>query len=516
VLLFGDRKICSTIAKQLVCTDVKVFSAGPNEVSQDSSPNEDFRWVHGNIQQCEGFPGNFNVIISLDSGYLKIHCLAIVIAFNDNTVPESITDAVKRSNRVQTLTKLERTAFDENCSNNIDGTIVFLNGLTQESNPGVLRRILETALRIGEKSPTTKTIILSNNLKVADSGLESLCRHVRSIGGRFIKISSALPPMSITENGSVMMEVFDEALHESISVIADHVVLDEIFEIDQRILDIAQRLKLRTDAIGFLQEDNIHRLPHFTNRKGIFVAGAARSVLGRDESLDEVDALCSSVTAFMRKIQKGTICDVAIHRERCARCLTCFRACPFAAVKIGEHMEIVTAACEGCGICVAACPGKAIEMVSSRPTTEIETYFANDRITVSPLIVAFCCGRSAGTAINNLPEGALPLGLKVVEVPCAGRISINDILSTFEMGADGVMIFACHDGNCFSQFGNRIARHKFDVCVKMLTSIDIKPERLLFATFAANMGTDIQRTISEFESGLRILEIKAWSYISEI
>ena len=60
---------------------------------------------------------------------------------------------------------------------------------------------------------------------------------------------------------------------------------------------------------------------------------------------------------------------------------------------------------------------------------------------IAPEIVAFCCRYCAYTAADL--AGSLrvqyPANLKIVEVPCTGRLDIVEVLHTFERGADGVM-----------------------------------------------------------------------------
>ncbi len=52
-----------------------------------------------------------------------------------------------------------------------------------------------------------------------------------------------------------------------------------------------------------------------------------------------------------------------IDRERCSRCLTCLRVCPYGAPFLREgEMSISTERCQGCGICLALCPSAAIGM----------------------------------------------------------------------------------------------------------------------------------------------------------
>jgi len=60
----------------------------------------------------------------------------------------------------------------------------------------------------------------------------------------------------------------------------------------------------------------------------------------------------------------------------------------------------------------------------------------------SPEIVAFCCRHCAYTAADL--AGSLriqyPPNIRIIEVPCSGRVEIVEVLHAFERGADGVMV----------------------------------------------------------------------------
>jgi coenzyme F420-reducing hydrogenase delta subunit len=57
-------------------------------------------------------------------------------------------------------------------------------------------------------------------------------------------------------------------------------------------------------------------------------------------------------------------------------------------------------------------------------------------------IIAYCCKHCAYAAADL--AGGLrmqyPPAVKVVELPCTGRIEIGTLLESFEQGADGVMV----------------------------------------------------------------------------
>lgn len=41
----------------------------------------------------------------------------------------------------------------------------------------------------------------------------------------------------------------------------------------------------------------------------------------------------------------------------------------------------------------------------------------------------------------------------MVKVPCAGKVDVEFIMKAFVDGADGVMVAACHEGNCKANGG---------------------------------------------------------------
>lgn len=102
----------------------------------------------------------------------------------------------------------------------------------------------------------------------------------------------------------------------------------------------------------------------------------------------------------------------------------------------------------------------------------------------NPKILAFCCygsGRYLVEGIKNRYRN-----LEIVEVPCAGRIETYALVEALNMGADGVFIIACHEGNCEHLIGNIRAKKKVEYLMEILTKIGVEKERFSFFNTAAN------------------------------
>ena len=116
-----------------------------------------------------------------------------------------------------------------------------------------------------------------------------------------------------------------------------------------------------------------------------------------------------------------------------------------------------------------------------------------------PRIIAFCCDRSGYSAADMAGRLhlALPDGVEVIRVPCAGRIDAMHVLQALEQGADGVLIFACHENNCRSLTGPRIAKTRMDRVHEIMGKIGIERERLELHHVAKNQGAKFAEIIQK-------------------
>jgi len=94
----------------------------------------------------------------------------------------------------------------------------------------------------------------------------------------------------------------------------------------------------------------------------------------------------------------------------------------------------------------------------------------------------------------------IPEELDIVEVKCSGMVDIIDIVESFERGADGVMIIACHEGNCFYLSGNMRAKMRVSSAKKLLEEVGIEGERLQIFNLASNMGFGFNKVVNDMKN----------------
>jgi len=88
--------------------------------------------------------------------------------------------------------------------------------------------------------------------------------------------------------------------------------------------------------------------------------------------------------------------------------------------------------------------------------------------------------------------------VKIIRVPCTGKVDTLHILRAFEKGADGVYVVGCLEGDCHFNNGNFRARKRVEQSRRILDAIGIGGDRVqmynlsssegpLFAQFASEM-----------------------------
>lgn len=121
-----------------------------------------------------------------------------------------------------------------------------------------------------------------------------------------------------------------------------------------------------------------------------------------------------------------------------------------------------------------------------------------------PVILAFCCHYCAYAAADMAGSMRLqyPSNIRVLRMPCTGKVEENYILTAFENGVDGVMVVGCLEGGCHFLEGNLRARKRVERSKEILEEIGLEAGRVemfnlssadgpLFAEYARKMSAQI-------------------------
>ncbi len=115
---------------------------------------------------------------------------------------------------------------------------------------------------------------------------------------------------------------------------------------------------------------------------------------------------------------------------------------------------------------------------------------SRDEADLAPKIVGFCCHYCAYTAADLAGASRIqyPPNVRIVRLPCSGRIDVSTILNAFAAGADGVYVAGCLDGDCHFIKGNISAKGRVAEAKQRLCEVGIEPGRLEMFQLSAAMG----------------------------
>lgn len=107
-----------------------------------------------------------------------------------------------------------------------------------------------------------------------------------------------------------------------------------------------------------------------------------------------------------------------------------------------------------------------------------------------PKVIAFVCNwcTYAGADLTGTSRIKYASNVRVIRVPCTGRIDFMLLLKAFAQGADAVIVSGCHPGDCHYTSGNYHARRRWIVFRDLLEFVGVDVRRIHFAWVSAAEG----------------------------
>jgi len=122
-----------------------------------------------------------------------------------------------------------------------------------------------------------------------------------------------------------------------------------------------------------------------------------------------------------------------------------------------------------------------------------------------PKLLGFLCRwcSYAGADLAGTSRKKYPANIRIIKVPCSGRVDSLFILKALRLGFDGVLVSGCHPGDCHYQTGNYRARRRIAITKKFLEYLGIEPQRLQASWVSASEGGKFTEVVTDVTQGLK-------------
>ena len=341
---------------------------------------------------------------------------------------------------------------------------------------------LKHAIRLRELFPQTRVTVCYLELRTLGTEGESWYTAARLAGVEFLRGSP--PRVEFDADKRPVVEVEDVGTGRKRTLRPDLVVLSTGFVPAADTGRIAGVLGARLDEAGFVAALDAKNRASETSAEGVFVCGSASGPKSLVECSIQASATAAQVHGYLTSAARRRAAAPVVDPARCVGCDVCTGACPFGATSLvdraGDGIRpaglrddaklavIDERVCRSCGICAAHCPELAIAH-----SLDDETLLGRVRTLVEGAdhpVVGFVCAECAGAAFSlaGLRRDRYPENVRLVELPCLGRVSALHLLEAVRLGAAGVFLAGCAEERCHYRSGDESAAEQIAVAKELL------------------------------------------------
>ncbi len=478
------------------------------------------------VKEVKGFIGNFDVTLQKnDSNELEQIKVGTIIVATGADVFEPVGMYGYKENE-NVMTQLEFEHFLKKGELKEPKKVVMIQcvGAREKTGRTYCSRIcckvaLNNALLLKELYPDIEVSVLFRDLQTYGE-YEDFYREARANFINFIRYDPDRPPKVASDpDGKLTVTVYDAYLGTDIAIDSDLVVLSTplVQHEDGRKLSPILKVPLGTD--GFFFEAHPKLRPIDFTSEAIYVCGTAHGPKNVTESIVQAYAAASraGIPMALKKIRAEAV-KALVDKDICVNCDACVVSCIFNAIEAEPFglPNIIEANCKGCGVCAAECPMGAMQLVhftDRQIVAAIEALFkpkkpVSPSKSFEPIVLCFACQWcSYGAAdLAGVSRIQYPPNVRIIRVPCSGRVDVLHVLKAFQNGADGVIITGCLIGDCHYIDGNVKAKDRVDVMKKSLGALGIDPERLEIGFASSSEGQKFATMMTNFVEKIRRLE----------
>jgi len=475
------------------------------------------------VKEVEGFIGNFDITLQKnDSNELEqINVGTIIVATGAEEFKPVEMYRYKENENVMTQLELEQLLKKGELKEPKKVVMIQCVGARERTGRTYCSRIccivaLNNAMLLKKLYPDVEVNILFRDLQTYGE-YEDFYREARKNFINFIRYDPDKPPkVASKSDGKLAVTVYDAYLGAEIEMDSDLVVLSTPLIQHEDGRKLSSILKIPLGADGFFFEAHPKLRPVDFMSEGIYVCGTAHGPKDVTESITQAYAVASraAIPMALRRIKAGAV-KASVDKDICINCDACVVSCIFNAIEAESFglPSIIEANCKGCGVCAAECPMGAMQLIhftDEQIVAAIEALFKPKKLTSSsesfePVVLCFACQWcSYGAAdLAGVSRIQYPPNVRILRVPCSGRVDVLHVLKAFQNGADGVIITGCHIGDCHYIDGNVKAKDRVDVIKKSLDALGIDPERLEMGFVSSSEGQRFATMMTDFVEKIR-------------
>ena len=321
-------------------------------------------------------------------------------------------------------------------------------------------------------------------MRTAGVGYENWFLDARKAGVEFLR--GTPPEVQFDGHGRPVIEVEDVTAARKRVLRPDLVVLSTgmVPAIDTE--KLTQTLAIDRDQDGFVEILDRKNRATETSGEGIFVCGSAAGPKALIEVNTEASAVAGEIHNFLTSAGRRGAAASQVDAGQCVGCDTCATMCPFGAITLVDRPEsaarpdevrddgklavIDAQSCRACGICATNCPEVAIAHNLSDDALFGRIAMMTEG--VEKPVVGFYCKECAGAAIglSGQRRDRYPESVRLIELPCLGRVSALHIVEAARLGAAGVFLAGCAEGRCQYRTGDASALEQMTIAEEVLAA----------------------------------------------
>ena len=468
------------------------------------------------VTKVEGSIGSFRVAIQSRANMLSTDVGTIIVATGAEALtPEGYYQYGSHEGIVTQLELEERLRLGAPTPS----TVAFIQcvGSMEVKGRTYCSRIccgvsLKNALHLKKLESSREIYILYRDLQASGVELEALYREALKAGVKFVNYTpEKQPTVTVGADGSLHLSVYDTLQGANLELQPGMVVLATPLVQHDEGRELAGVLRVPLTQDGFFLEAHPKMRPVDFTSDGVYLCGAAHSPKGIAESITQGLAAASHASIpLTRGFVKAEAVTAVLDPDKCVGCGACASGCAFDAIEwtpMGVP-AIIEEACKGCGVCTVECPVGAMQLRYFKDTQLLPAVravlepapWAGDAHPERPVVLAYACRWCSYAAADfaGVMRLEYPANVRIVLVPCSGRVDFSHIYQGFSSGADGVVVAGCLKEQCHYVDGNILAERRIEAIRKAMEVLGIGGERLEMFFCSAGMPRDFAQYMRDF------------------